>query len=506
MSARGPRRRSRALLVIAGVVVVALVVGGLATALKLRANITVLDVNDALARPTEPERDADAAAGAGAADDEAVVVPAADEDSKEPLTILVMGSDTREGQGDGFGSAALIGGARSDTTMLVHLSGDREHVTVLSIPRDLMVTLPSCTLADGSQSYPYEDRFNAAFSIGGPECTIRTVTELTGLEVHHFVVVDFTAFERTIDALGGVEVCLTRPVTDPLAGLDLPAGVTRVDGAQGLAFVRARTSLGDGSDLARIERQQSFLASLVREATSRDLLVDPVRLIRSLDAATQSLTMDADLAWLPRTASIARSLAGVDPADVSFVTYPNVYSDDFLTVRPDEGPALLLTEVLARDATWPIAPSSTRVRVAPADVVVSVVNASGRADQATIAAAGLGQQGFAVTGLGVADEQRAVEVRHPGWAVRQARTVAAAVDGASLVRDDSLGGVQLVLGNQWDVDDLRTVRVIRPEQEDAAGDTAGTGTIPSGGTDWVVPEGSRPTGQTSTADQATCAS
>jgi LCP family protein required for cell wall assembly len=495
------------LLVIASVVVVVLAVGGLATALKLRANITVLDVNDALAAPTaHPGQDGDAAAEPAGATDEAVVVPATEEVSKEPLNILVMGSDTRDGQGEGFGSAALIGGARSDTTMLVHLSGDREHVTVLSIPRDLMVTLPSCTLADGSQSYPYEDRFNAAFSIGGPECTIRTVTELTGLPVHHFVVVDFTAFERTIDALGGVEVCLTRPVTDPLAGLDLPAGVSRVDGAQGLAFVRARTSLGDGSDLARIERQQSFLASLVREATSRDLLVDPVRLIRSLDAATQSLTMDADLAWLPRSAGLARSLAGVDPADVSFVTYPNVYSDDFLTVRPDEGPALLLTEVLAQDAPWPITPSSTRARVAPSDVAVSVVNATGRTDQATIAAAGLAQQGFVVTELGVADEQRAIEVRHPGWATTQARTVAGAVDGSSLVRDDSLGGIQLVLGNRWAVDDLRTVRVVRPDQEDAVGDTTGNGTIPSGGTDWEVPEGSRPTGETSTADQATCAS
>ena len=504
MSARGPRRRSRVLLVVASVVVVVLVAGGLATALKLRANITVLDVNDALAPPAEPVQDEGASTGGGA--DDAVVVSAADEGSKEPLTILVMGSDTREGQGDGFGSAELIGGARSDTTMLVHLSGDREHVTVLSIPRDLMVTLPSCTMADGSQSYPYEDRFNAAFSIGGPECTIRTVTELTGLPVHHFVVVDFTAFERTIDALGGVEVCLTRPVTDPLAGLDLPAGVSRVDGAQGLAFVRARTSLGDGSDLARIERQQSFLASLVREATSRDLLVDPVRLIRSLDAATQSLTMDADLAWLPRSAGLARSLAGVDPTDVSFVTYPNVYSDDFLTVRPDEGPALLLTEVLAQDATWPLAPSSTRVRVAPTDVAVSVLNATGRADQATLAATGLSQQGFSVTALGVVDKQSATEVRHPGWAVRQARTVAAALDGASLVRDDSLAGVQLRLGSRWGVDDLRTVRVTRPAQEGAGGGSGGNGTIPSGGTDWVVPDGSRPTGETSTADQATCAS
>jgi LCP family protein required for cell wall assembly len=504
MSARGLRRRSRVLLVVVSAIVALLVAGGLATAVKLRANITVLDVSDALADPDAQALQTRPGSEDDGADGQAVVVAASEPVEPEPVNILVMGSDTREGQGDGYGSAALIEGARSDTTMLVHLSGDRQHVTVLSIPRDLVVTLPSCTMADGSQSYPYQDRFNAAFSIGGPECTIRTVTELTGLPVHHFVVVDFTAFTRTIDALGGVEVCLTRPVKDPRAGLDLPAGVSRVDGAQGLAFVRARTSLGDGSDLARIERQQAFLASLVREATSRDLLTDPVRLVRSLDAATQSLTMDADLAWLPRSAGLARSLAGVDPADVSFVTYPNVYSDDFVTVRPDTGPALLVTEALAHDVTWPFPVSASRVAVDPSDVAVRVVNATGRGDQATIAGAALTRQGFVVTGLVVGQQQRRTEVRHPGSATRSARSVAAAVDGAVLVRDDTVGGVTLVLGTRWGVDDVRTVRV-RRAAADAGADSSGA-TIPSGGTDWVVPEDSGPTGTTSTADQATCAS
>lgn len=492
---------------VVGVLTLSLLAAGVFVAVKLRTNITVLDVDDALAAPGEMATTVNAVGDSGAElaadgpEEPALAEPA------QPLNILVMGSDTRQGQGGGYGSAELIEGARADTTLLVHLSADRENVTVVSIPRDLVVTLPECTRADGTTSYSYDDRFNAAFFIGGPECTIRTVTELTGLPIHHFVVVDFTAFERTIDALGGVEVCLTRPVQDPRAGLDLPAGVSRVDGEQGLAFVRARTSLGDGSDLARIERQQEFLASLVREATDRELLTDPIRVFRSLDAATQSLTMDADLAWLPTSARIARSLAGVDPADVSFVTYPNVYNDDFLTVRPDVYPAILLTEVLAADASWPLPPASEPVDVAPADTQVTVVNATGRPDQASVVAAALGQQGFAVVGLSTEEAQKRTQVRFSPGNEDAAATVAAAVVRSKLVPDDSAAGVRLVLGERWNVTDLRGVRVAAAPGDERSG-SAGPGgpAIPSGGVDWTVPDSSLPQGGTQTADKATCAS
>ena len=498
----GLRRRRRGSLWAVAALLVALVAGAGAVAVKLRANITVVDVNDALSDPDVvvlPAGGPKPTPGPEATRT-ATPEPALEEDSGQPLNILVMGSDTREGQGDAFGSAALIEGARSDTTLLVHLAADRQHVVVVSIPRDLLVTLPSCTMADGSTSYPYQDRFNAAFSIGGPECTIRTVSALTGLPIHHFVVVDFAAFQRTVDTLGGVEVCLTEAVDDPKAGLSLPAGVSRVGGEQALAFVRARESLGDGSDLARIERQQAFLASLVREATSRALLVDPLRLIRSLDAATQSLTMDAGLAWLPRTASIARSLASIEPASVSFVTLPNVYNDDLLTVSPDEDRSGLLVQLLARDAAWPLqASGAAPVLVAPEQVLVSVVNATGLADQATLAGAGLEMQGFGVLRLAIGTAQPGTEVRYPAGSQEAARTVAAAVDGAVLVPDDTLEEVTLVLGQGFDVTDLRTVLVQPAAPGPAQPD-------PPGGVDWVVPESGLPTGETSTADTATCAS
>jgi LCP family protein required for cell wall assembly len=477
----------------------AVVVTGVLVAVKLRSNITVVDVNDALASEqrdaSEPESGPDGATLPFDVEDE----PSS---STEPVNILVMGSDTRVGQGDGFGSPSLIEGARSDTTLLVHLSADRQHVTAVSIPRDLIVTVPSCTMPDGTTTYPYDDRFNAAYFVGGPECTIRTVTALTGLPIHHFVVVDFTAFERTIDALGGVEVCLTSAVDDPKAGLTLPAGVTRVDGEQGLAFVRARETLGDGSDLARIERQQAFLGSLVREATSRDLLTDPLRLVRSLDAATQSLTTDARLASLTTSVPLARSLAGISPSQVSFVTLPNEYDAGFLTVSPDESEMALLVEVLAADVAWPFQPSDAAATVPPSQVSVTVANGTGLEDQGGLAGSALSLQGFDVVGLATADVAPQTQVFFPAGSREEALTVAATVHGAVVVADDSLDTIQLVLGTEWTVEQLRTVTVTTPAEDEAF---SSTGTSPDD-SPWIVPDEAVPQGETSTAQSATCSS
>lgn len=502
-SADGSRTRRRVLLALVVTLAVALVGGGAVTAVKLRANITVVDVNDALTVVAEPADSDDTSTPTEPRSADVPEAPQPRQVPGQPLNILVMGSDTREGQGDGFGSAAVIDGARSDTTMLVHLSADRQDVTVVAIPRDLVVTLPPCTMDDGTTTYPYQDRFNAAFSIGGPECTIRTVNALTGLPIHHFVVVDFAAFQRTIDALGGVEVCLTHPVEDSKAGLDLPAGVTRVDGEQALAFVRARETLGDGSDLSRIERQQAFLGSLVREATSRDLLTDPVRLIRSLDAATQSLTMDAELAWLPRAATLARSLAGVDPGHVSFVTLPYVYNDDLLTVRPDEPRMSLLVQTLAADAPWPFRSATGSVPVAPEQVSVRVVNATGRSDQAATAGSALALQGFRVLGLGTESAQPETRVLHPDSQRRQAETVASALGGAPVVADASTAQVTLVLGTDWSVERLRTV-VVGTATDEPVADPEVTPDSPDSA--WVVPDDPAPSGRTATAESSVCAS
>lgn len=122
------------------------------------------------------------------------------------MNLLLMGSDSRAGQGKGFGTA---GGARSDTTLLVHLYEGRRKALVVSIPRDTEVTIPPCKNSDGQQFGTWTTKFNAAFAIGGPICTIKTIKAETGITINHFIVVDFKGFKNVVNALGGVDVCLS---------------------------------------------------------------------------------------------------------------------------------------------------------------------------------------------------------------------------------------------------------------------------------------------------------
>lgn len=207
-----------------------------------------------------------------------------------PLNVLVMGSDTRTGIGTTkFGTDTVEGGAHSDTNLLVHLSADRQRAVVVSIPRDSMTRAPrDCTdPRSRAQDGPVR-QWNRNFTLGGPACTIRTLEAATGVFVDHFVVVDFRGFADMVDALGGVDVCTPVPIRDEDSALDLPAGRHHLDGEQALGYVRVRKTLGDGSDLGRIERQQAFLSSVAQEATSSRLLARPDRLYRFLDAATRS--------------------------------------------------------------------------------------------------------------------------------------------------------------------------------------------------------------------------
>lgn len=231
---------------------------------------------------------------------------------------LVIGSDTRAGADAKFGNVA---GARSDTTMVVHLAPDRSKATVISIPRDAWVDIPNCKDEHGNAVAAHSQMFNSAFTVGGPSCTIAAVQELTGIAVTHFVEIDFSGFEAMVSAIGSVQVCSPQPVSDPLSGLSLHAGQNDLDGAQALAYVRARETLGDGSDLGRIKRQQIFLGAVLRQAANGSMLSNPAKLTSFLDAATKAITVDKGTSF-GDLRTLATSLQGLDPRRVSFYTAP----------------------------------------------------------------------------------------------------------------------------------------------------------------------------------------
>jgi LCP family protein required for cell wall assembly len=247
------------------------------------------------------------------------------EGPQEPLNILVMGSDTREGAGNNIDNLTG-GGERSDTTILFHLSADRERAYGVSIPRDSLVTRPTCKSESG-ESIPggTDVMWNEAFSVGGPACTIRQLEQITGVYVDHFVVVDFSGFEDMVDAIDGVEVCIPEDINDPAHGINIPAGTREIEGREALNYVRARYTLGDGSDIGRISRQQAFMSSMVNKVVSAGVLARPDRLVRFLNAATNSLTVDPGLENVAKIADLGLQFRGIGLDRVQFVTVPFEY-------------------------------------------------------------------------------------------------------------------------------------------------------------------------------------
>jgi LCP family protein required for cell wall assembly len=251
----------------------------------------------------------------------------------EDINLLVMGSDIREGESDvdGAGAAGEVQGMRSDTTMIAHVSADRSRVEIVSIPRDTLVDVPTCKLPDGTTTpEQYDAMFNSAFQTGGQTgdvgaaaaCTIRTVEDLTGIFIDDFVVVDFAGFKNVVEALDGVPLYIPEPIDDPFAQLQLAAGCQVLDGQQALGMARARKTIGNGSDISRIGRQQELVAAIAREALSKNLLTDLPALYQFLDAATSTLTTGPYIGGLPTMAGLANSLRGLEPGAISFATMP----------------------------------------------------------------------------------------------------------------------------------------------------------------------------------------
>ncbi|WP_314613163.1 LCP family protein [Streptomyces stackebrandtii] len=320
----------------------------------------------------------------------------------EAFNVLIIGTDKRTGEGNGgYGDKNSPGHA--DTTILFHVSKDRTNATALSIPRDLMTSIPECQSRqpDGSiLTIPGQGkaRFNVSLGQDGRDagCTMRTVKELTGLTVDHFMMVDFNAVKELTTAVGGVKVCVEKPVDDPKSHLKLPAGESVIEGEKALAFVRTRSSFGNKSDLDRIKVQQQFMSSMIRQMKSDETLTSPTKLYDLAEAATDALTVDKGIGSLSKLQDLAKELSGIDTKNIAFATLPVIDNPDEpkpITVvpHPTQAPQLFaaiqsdtsLTEVKKKtqDAKNAKAKAQAKLlqgtRAEAVDVRVDVFNGSG---------------------------------------------------------------------------------------------------------------------------------
>ncbi|WP_217164512.1 LCP family protein [Streptomyces sp. AC512_CC834] len=279
----------------------------------------------------------------------------------EAINILLIGTDKRTGSGnDGYGDTGSAGHA--DTTLLLHVSKDRSNATALSIPRDLIVDIPDCptTQEDGSKKViPGTSgvRFNQSLGQSGrtPSCTMRTVTELTGVTPDNFMVADFNAVKTLTSAVGGVEICLAKDINDPDSHLNLPAGKHTVEGEQALAFVRTRHSVGFGGDLSRIELQQQFLSSLMRKLKSNDTLTSPTKMVKLAEAGTKALTVDSKLDSIGKLKDLGLELGKLNTKNLTFATVPvkdNPAEETPVTVVLKEGPAQQVFDMVKNDVSF----------------------------------------------------------------------------------------------------------------------------------------------------------
>ncbi len=400
------------------------------------------------------------------------------------MNVLVVGTDGRDRITPEEKAKYRLGGAPchcTDTVMLVHISEDRDRASVVSLPRDSYAEMPEHTdLNSGRKHHAHPVKLNAAYAEGGPSLTVRTVESMTGVKIDHYLEVDFTSFMRTVDAVGGVQICTTRPVKDAYTGLDLAAGTHELDGGQALQYVRSR-HIDGAADIGRMQRQQRFLAALIDRMTSGGVLFNPVRFREVATTMLSSVRADQDFGT-DQLLALAKAMRGFTPASSEFVSVP-VGDMSFpvkgigSTVKWDAAKAQKLFQALREDRPLaPAAPAASSAK-APKDVVVDVpprtvrvqvyngtrTDGLGRKVDDALRGTGFDTTRTPMTSAGQ-ERARTVVEYDPRWD-RSAKTLAAALPGAELKPVAGRGGtLRVTVGS-----DYKGVRGVRAEDAGRGG-------------------------------------
>lgn len=397
------------------------------------------------------------------------------------LNILLIGSDSRAGVNAKIGGHVGISGARSDTVMVVHIAPGAHQIVVLSIPRDSVVPILHCTPEDGTSGQiaaPAADveQINASFAFGGPGCLWKTIEQTTGIHINDFIELTFIGFEKVINALHGVTVCLPEAIDDPISGLHLTAGRHHVWGREALAFWRTREGVGEGDDPQRIQRDQFLMASLLQGIERSGMLKSPSEMLKIIDVLTGHGYLTTDDQLGPgRMLQIADDVRGISREKVQFITAPwTTYTGNAQWIDSAQAPATgnanwvqwvqpqanALFTAITHDTKLPRPARKAKkkakvVNVAPADIKVSVLNGTPTAGLATATAANLSSRGFDVIGPAgdAANQGYTTSVIEYSTAAQlpAARTLARLFGKVTLQKDPSVssGTLSVILGSTF---------------------------------------------------------
>ncbi|MGW0533634.1 LCP family protein [Streptomyces sp. NPDC003032] len=393
------------------------------------------------------------------------------------MNVLLVGTDGRDKITPEEKQKYRLGGAPchcTDTIMIVHISEARDRASVVSLPRDSYAVLPAHTdQATGEKHSAHPNKINAAYAEGGPNLTVRTVEHMTKVKIDHYLEVDFTSFIKTVDVVGGVEICTARPLMDSHTGLNLAIGTHAMNGGEALQYVRSRYVDG-ASDLGRMQRQQRFLAALIAKATSTGVLLNPVKFRDVTHTLLGSVRADNGFGTSDML-GLGQAMRGFSPSSSEFTTVPLSTEAQNLpgigsTLKWHPTKSVKLFKTLREDrplASHKGKSKAALVDVSPQQIQVQVDNGTGVPGLGKRVDTELRATGFSTTGVPgnapnslTAPAKRTVVTYDPRWD-RSARTLATALPGCEMRMVNGQGATLKVIAGT----DFKGVRTVRAEDE-----------------------------------------
>jgi LCP family protein required for cell wall assembly len=348
------------------------------------------------------------------------------------MNVLVIGSDSRSGLRDPedikrFGRS--VEGKRSDTIILAQIVPSQKRAVLIHFPRDLWVSIPGRRDA----------KINSAYDLG-PQTLVDTIERLSGVPINHYVEVDIKGFRNMVNSVGGIDVCLDRPLRDSVLQFRLPAGPSHLDGNTALTFVRSRHADPDG-DFGRIRRQQQFLRAVVSKVGRPSVLLNPFRLNGLATAFASNVTADKELA-LGDLIPLARSVQRVTPEQMETFTVPG-------DIGRAGGQSVVLVDKVKAGKLFSAVRNAEDPKgvLEPAPTELVVEDASGKSVGASVAES-LKARGFSVLRMvDSAQVKTQTSVIAPRSAANDARKVVAIVPGSTLLFGE--GEMRLVIGSSF---------------------------------------------------------